>query len=378
MHIDSILAQAGCDPGEDQEDATPPIHLATTFRRDAEGNWSSGHKYSRASNPTRARLERVLAELEPDARQAAVFSSGMAAAAALLQSLDAGATVMLARDVYFGVRTLAGDMVARGLIHVHTFDAHLGLKSRDLEALRTARLVWIETPSNPLLHVTDIAAMSDACRLYNPDARLVVDGTWTTPLVQQPLALGADVVFHSLTKYMAGHSDVLGGALLFRCDDDGLCRRVRRTQETAGAVMDPFSCWLTLRGLRTLSVRLRAQQESAQAVARYLERHAGVRHVHYPGLESHPGHAVAARQMRGYGAMCSFQTGLSGAETLALVGRARVFLQATSLGGTESLIEHRRSAEGETSQTPEDLVRLSMGLEHVDDLIGDLDQILNY
>lgn len=377
MHIDSILAQAGCDPERDQDDATPPIHLATTYRRDAQGNWPSGHKYSRISNPTRARLELVLAELEP-ARQAAVFSSGMAAAAALLQSLDAGDTVMLARDVYYGVRVLAGDMAARGLIHVHTFDAHLGLQSRDLQALRTARLVWIETPSNPLLHVTDIAAMSDACRSHNPDARLVVDGTWTTPLVQQPLALGADVVFHSLTKYMAGHSDVLGGALLFRRDEDDLYRRVRRTQESAGAVMDPFSCWLTLRGLRTLSVRLRAQQESALAVARFLVGHRLVTHVHFPGLESHPGHAVAASQMRGgYGAMCSFQTGLSGAETLALVGRARVFLQATSLGGTESLIEHRRSAEGETSQTPEDLVRLSMGLEHASDLIEDLDEILN-
>ncbi len=376
MHIESILAHAGCDPDQDQDDATPPIHLTTTFRRDSQGNWPSGHKYARISNPTRARLERVLTDLEP-ASQALAFSSGMAAAAALLQSLDAGATVMLARDVYFGVRVLASDMAERGHIQLHTFDAHLGLQSGDMAALAAAHLVWIETPSNPLLQITDIEGLANACHTHNPDARLVVDGTWTTPFIQQPLSLGADVVFHSLTKYMAGHSDVLGGALLFRREDD-LYARVRRTQETGGAVLDPFSCWLTLRGLRTLAVRLRVQQESALAVARFLEGHARVVRVHYPGLTSHPGHEVAAHQMRGYGAMCSFQTGRSGAETLALVGRAQVFIQATSLGGTESLIEHRRSAEGEASHTPEDLVRLSMGLEHIDDLVRDLARMLNY
>jgi len=376
MHIDSILAHAGCDPDHDQEDATPPIHLATTFRRDAEGDWPSGHKYARTSNPTRARLEYVLAEIE-SASRALAFSSGMAAAAALLNSLDAGATVMLARDVYFGVRVLATDMAVRDLIRLHLFDAHVGLNSEDLEALAAAQLVWIETPSNPLLQISDISLLADACRRHGPHARLVVDGTWTTPLIQQPLTLGADIVVHSLTKYMAGHSDVLGGALLFAREDD-LHDRVRRTQETGGAVLDPFSCWLTLRGLRTLSARLRIQQESALTVARFLDQHPRVTHVHFPGLGSHPGHAVAVRQMRGFGAMCSFQTGLSAERTLQITARAQVFLQATSLGGTESLIEHRRSAEGEASRTPEDLVRLSMGLEHVDDLIGDLTRILNY
>lgn len=381
-HPETLLAKAGCQPDSDLGGATPPVHMATTFERSADGTYGSGYVYGRLANPTRDRLEDTLARLE-GAHSARVFASGMAAANALLQTLNAGDHVILGDDLYFGVRNLVRGMAERGLLTYSEVDTSCketdsGAEAAAVQAIRDAlvpatKLVWIETPSNPLLRITDVAAVATCCRDH--DVTLVVDGTWTTPLLQRPLELGADVVLHSVTKYLSGHSDVLGGALAFRTDSER-ARAVHAIQQSAGAVLDPFSCWLTLRGLRSLSARIRVQTESTAILAAWLSTHPGVSDVHYPGLAHHPGHAVAARQMNGFGAMLSIRTGLTGEETLARAGRARIFTRATSLGGTESLIEHRKSVEGEGSRTPADLIRLSIGLEHVDDLREDLDRIL--
>ncbi|MEQ9104658.1 MAG: aminotransferase class I/II-fold pyridoxal phosphate-dependent enzyme [Rhodothermales bacterium] len=382
IHPETLLAKAGCQPDSDLGGATPPVHMASTFERSEDGTYESGYVYGRLANPTRDRLEDTLARLE-GAASARVFATGMAAANALLQTLHAGDHVILGDDLYFGVRNLVHGMAGRGLltyseVDTSCADTDSGAESAAVQAIRAAlvpatKLVWIETPSNPLLRITDIAAVAACCQEHG--AALVVDGTWTTPLLQRPLELGADVVLHSVTKYLSGHSDVLGGALVFRTDNE-LTHAVHAIQQSAGAILDPFSCWLTLRGLRSLPARMRVQTESAGILADWLSDDPRVSAVHYPGLAHHPGHAVAARQMTGFGAMLSIRTGRSGDETLARVGRARVFTRATSLGGTESLIEHRRSVEGEGSRTPADLIRLSIGLEHVDDLREDLDRIL--
>jgi len=248
----------------------------------------------------------------------------------------------------------------------------------DLEAVRAAlrpntRLIWAETPSNPLLKITDLAELARLA--HEAGARLVVDSTWAPPPVQRPLDLGADLVLHSLTKYLSGHSDVMGGALIAREADDFFAR-VRMIQQTAGAVLDPFSAWLTLRGLRTLAVRIQRQCENARRLAAFLRDHPRVVRVYYPGLPDHPGHEVARRQMRDFGAMLSFEIDGDAAQALAVAARTRVFVRATSLGGTESLIEHRASIETPPTRTPPNLLRLSVGLEHVDDLLADLSQAL--
>jgi cystathionine gamma-synthase len=236
------------------------------------------------------------------------------------------------------------------------------------------RLVWIETPSNPLLKIVDIAALTRLAR--EAGAVSVLDNTFATPVLQKPLELGVDVVLHSTTKYLGGHSDVQGGALVF-ARRDGLAERTEHLRHITGGVASPFSSWLVLRGIRTLACRMAAQSAHALTVARALERHPALRQVHYPGLESHPGHAIAARQMSGgFGAMISFQTAGGEEAALSAVSRVRLFTRATSLGGVESLIEHRATSEGAASQAPRDLVRLSIGLEHPEDLIADLDQAL--
>jgi cystathionine gamma-synthase len=235
------------------------------------------------------------------------------------------------------------------------------------------RLIWTETPSNPLLKVTDIARV--AAIAHTAGARCACDNTWASPVLQRPLDLGADLSVHATTKYLGGHSDVLGGAVLARQQDE-FFQRVRMIQTSGGAVPSPFECWLVLRGVRTLPLRVRAQSGSAMAVARYLARHPKVDAVHYPGLEEHPGHEVAARQMAGFGGMLSFEVGGGQAAAMAVAAKVRLFTRATSLGGTESLIEHRASVEGPETRTPEGLLRVSIGLEHPDDLIEDLDGAL--
>lgn len=368
-HSDTLLAHAGCTPDPTTGALVAPPVLSTTFERAADGSYPGGYVYARASNPTRNALEGVLAALE-GGTEAAAFASGMAAAHAVFQALPPGSHVVLADDVYYGVRVLLDTVLADTLSYTAADLSQPGALEASLQT--NTRLVWAETPSNPLLRITDLGAVAKITRARG--IPLAVDGTWATPLLQKPLDLGADLVVHSLTKYMAGHSDVLGGAVVAR-DADGLFNRVRQFQQTAGPVLDPFSAWLTLRGLRTLHVRLERQCATAAHVARFLNDHPAVARVHFPGLATHPGHDVAARQMARPGGMLSFVLA-DESRARALGGRLRVFRQATSLGGTESLVEHRASIEGPTTRAPEGLLRVSIGLEHAADLTDDLARAL--
>lgn len=370
------LARAGCSPDPETGALTPPIHLATTFERDPDGAYGRGYVYARWDHPTRHLLEDTLAELEASGlhqrAEAATFASGMAATAAILQSLRPGDHVLLPDDVYHGTRQLLRE----------TFEpwglAFSEVNQTDLDAVRAAirpetRLLWAESPSNPLSRIVDIEALAGIA--HEADALLLVDGTWTTPLLQQPLALGADLVLHSATKYLSGHSDVLLGAVIAR-EGLPLFERIRAQQRLAGSGADGFSCWLLLRGLRSLGARMPLHGRNALAVAEALAAHPCVAAVHYAGLPSHPQHALARRQMNdgtlGFGGMLAFQVEGGEAEALAVAARVRLFTRATSLGGTESLIEHRASIESKPTPTPENLLRVSVGLEHADDLIADL------
>lgn len=371
MHIETLAIHAGQEIDPATAAVIPPIHLSTTFAREADGSYRAGYVYSRETNPNRAALEQCLAALEGGAG-AAAFSSGSAATMMLLQTLGAGSHVIMPDDAYYGTRKLAAGVFGPWGLEVSFVDM------TDLAAVQHAmrpntKLVWVETPSNPLLRVTDIAAVVDIA--HRGGAICAVDNTWGTPVLQRPLDLGADVSMHSTTKYLGGHSDVLSGALILRQRDE-LFDRIKMVQTTGGAVPSPFDCWLILRGIRTLPVRVHAQTASAAALAEFLENHRAVERVHYPGLASHGAHAIAARQMSGFGGMLSVQAGKNREESLAIAGRLRVFTQATSLGGTESLVEHRASVEGPTTRAPENLLRVSVGLEHIDDLKEDFDQAL--
>ena len=371
MHIETLLAQSGCVEDPATGSVVTPINLSTTFIRNADGSYPRGFEYSRADNPTRQLFEQTLAKIE-GGKHCLAFSSGMAAGNAVLQALKPGDHVLLPDDLYHGARQLA-----------HDFFVDWGLKftqvdMTDLEVVKKAitpdtRLIWIETPSNPLLKITDIASIVAIAREAN--SLVLADGAWTTPVLQKPLALGVDIVMHSVTKYLAGHSDVLGGALI--CNEaSAFFERVSRVQKTAGAVMDPFSAWLALRGMRSLSARLRIQCQSALKIAQFLSKHPAVSRVHFPGLADHPGYAIAQRQMANGGAMLSFEVAGGEAKARSIPGRTNIFKPATSLGGTESLIEHRASVEAPPTLTPVNLLRVSVGLEHEDDLLMDLDQAL--
>ena len=349
----------------------PPIYLSTTFERAADGTLPHGYLYARDATPNRTALERALATLEGGAA-AAAFSSGQAATMAVFQSLAPGDHVILPSSVYYGTRKLLDQVFARWGLTTTSVDM------RDAEnvvaAVRpTTRLVWVESPSNPLLAVADIERI--AAIAHEAGARCAVDNTWATPVAQRPLALGADLVMHSTTKYLSGHGDVTGGALVAR-EDDELFQRVRTVQTAGGAVAAPFDCWLVVRGIKTLPYRIRAHTANATAVANFLASHPRVEAVHYPGLASHPGHAIAARQMSAFGGMVSVQVRGGREASLRVKSRVKVFTRATSLGGPESLMEHRASVEAPGSGTPDNLLRLSIGLEHSDDLIADLDQAL--
>jgi cystathionine gamma-synthase len=350
----------------------PPISLSTTFERDADGTFPHGHIYSRASNPNRDLLETALAQLEGGFAGLA-FSSGQAATMTLLLALRPGDHVILGADAYHGTPALLEELFHPwGLTYTR-------VDFTDLEAIRSSvhentSLIWIETPSNPLLKIADIQAIADLA--HQAGAWCACDNTWATPILQRPLDLGCDVVMHSTTKYIGGHSDVLSGALIFKEDGD-FYQRVRRYQTLGGAVAAPFDCWMLLRGIKTLTTRVKAQSATALQLAQFLHQHPAVEAVHYPGLESHPGYAIAQKQMTQFGAMLSVQIkgGFEAAMTVA--GRVQLFTRATSLGGIESLIEHRASVEGPNTTTPQNLLRISVGLEHVDDLVADLEQALN-
>lgn len=370
MRIETLAVHAGHAVDAATGAVTPPIHLSTTFERGADGNYPHGHVYTRTSNPNRAALEASLAALEGGAACAA-FSSGSAAAMTIFQALAPGNHVLAPEDVYHGTARLLRETFVPWGLDVTFVDM------RDPVAVERAlrpdtKLIWVETPSNPLLTITDIARVAELA--HAAGARVVCDNTWATPILQRPLALGADLALHATTKYLGGHSDVLGGAVVARTDDDFFAR-IRQIQVAGGAVSSPFDCWLVLRGIRTVPYRMRAHSENALAVARFLAEHAAVEAVHYPGLEAHAGYEVARRQMTLPGGMLSFQV-RGGERAMAVAARTTLFTRATSLGGPESLIEHRASIEGPETRTPQNLLRLSIGLEHPDDLIEDLARAL--
>jgi cystathionine gamma-synthase len=371
MKIETRAVHAGRAPERGTRDVTPAIHLSTTFQKADDGSLPGGYLYSRPNNPNRESLEEALASLEGGAA-ALCFSSGSAATLGLLHALLPGDHVIAPDDAYYGTAIL---------LNTHLRD--WGLKStlvdmRDPGAIERAltpktKLIWAETPSNPMLHVTDIHAVAAIAK--KAGALLAFDNTWATPLLQRPLEMGADVVMHSVTKYLSGHSDVLGGTLVFR-ETNALFEKVRAIQHEGGSVPSPFECWLTLRGLQTFPYRVRAHSESAQRVAEFLSRQPKIEAVHYPGLPSHPGHKIAASQMSSFGGMMSIQVKGGQAEAFKLCAAVKLFTHATSLGGAHSLIEHRASVEGPTTKSPVNLLRLSIGLEHPDDLIEDLEQAL--
>ena len=371
MRIETLAVRAGHSIDPSTGAVTAPIHLSTTFEREPDGSYRGGHVYSRTSNPNRTMLEQALASLE-GGETALAFSSGSAATMAVFQALSPGDHVIAPDDAYYGTLRQLREIFAGWGLEADVADM------TDLDAVArllrpTTKIVWVETPSNPLVRVVDIARLAELA--HSVGARCVVDNTWATPVLQLPLGLGADVVMHSTTKYLGGHSDLLGGALVARADDD-FVERLRLTQRVGGAVPSPFDCWLLLRGIRTLPWRMHAHCGNAMRVARFLEAHSAIERVNYPGLESHSGHEIARRQMSDFGGMMSIQ--LRGGENAALelTRRLQLFTRATSLGGTESLIEHRASVEGPTTMAPPNLLRVSVGLEHSDDLIEDLEQAL--
>jgi len=371
MRIETLAVRAGHAVDPSTGAVTPPIHLSTTFEREPDGSYRQGFLYARMSNPGRQSLETALAALEGGAA-AIAFASGMAATNAVFQVLAPGDHVLLPSDAYYSTLRLAREVFAPWGLHVDACDmSDLAAVERLLRP--ATKVLWVETPSNPLLRVVDIAAL--ASRAHDVGARCVVDNTWATPLLQRPFTHGADVVMHSTTKYLGGHSDLIGGALIVRENDD-YGARLRTLQSLGGAIPSPFDCWLLMRGIRSLPWRMRGHCENAQAVARFLAVHPAIEAVHYPGLPSHPGHDIAARQMNDFGGMMSIQVRGGEQAALDLTNRLTLFTRATSLGGPESLIEHRASVEGPTTISPRNLLRISIGLENADDLIEDLERAL--
>ena len=368
---------AGYEPDPTTGAVIPPIYATSTFKQDGVGGLRGGYEYSRSANPTRTALEGNLAALE-EGERAFAFASGLAAEHTLIRALCApGDHVVIPDDAYGGTFRLF-DKVEKGWGLEHS-----PAPVSDLDAVRAAirpgstRMVWVETPTNPLLNIGDIEAL--AAVAHEAGALLVVDNTFASPYLQQPLTLGADVVVHSTTKYCGGHSDVVGGALVVR--DLALAEQVTFHQNAIGAVAGPFDAWLTLRGLKTLAVRMDRHCDNAERVVDFLTGHGAVAEVIYPGLPDHPGHAVAARQMKRFGGIVSFRVAGGESQALAVCERAEVFTLAESLGGIESLIEHpgrmtHASVAGTDLEVPADLIRLSVGIETADDLIADLDRAL--
>ncbi|MDE2877639.1 PLP-dependent transferase [Candidatus Palauibacter soopunensis] len=372
MRIETLAVKTGMDPDATSRAIAPPITLSTTFERGEDGSYPGGFDYSRSGNPNRALLEAALAALE-GGPEAVAFPSGMAATFAVIFSLAPGDHVVAADDAYYGTGVLLRDSFAERGIEASFVDM------TDLDAVRAAmrpntRLVWMETPSNPLIRISDIEALAGIAR--EGGAISCCDNTWATPLLQRPLDFGVDLVMHSTTKYFGGHSDVTGGAVIVR-EPGGTLDALRKIQKDGGLVPSPFDAWLTRRGLESLAARMALHCANAMELARFLDAHPRVERVHYPGLENDAGHALAARQMSGFGGMLSFDVAGGQEEAFAVAAHVKVIARATSLGGTHSLIEHRASVEGPTTRAPENLLRMSVGLEHIDDLKEDLDRALS-
>jgi len=356
----------------------PPIYQVSTYLQDAVGEARGGHDYSRTVNPTRTALEECLAALE-GATHGFAFASGMAASDTVMRALcRPGGHVVIPDDAYGGTFRLVDKVLGPwGLEHTAVALQDLEAVARAIAPGRTT-LVWVETPTNPMLRIADITEISRLA--HDAGALLVVDNTFATPYLQQPLALGADVVVHSTTKYLGGHSDVVGGAAV--TSDDAVATRLAMHQNSMGAIPGPFDAWLVLRGIRTLAVRMERHCDNAEALVELLVDHPAVTEVNYPGLAAHPGHEVAARQMRRFGGMVSFRVDGGRAAAVDVCNRARLFTLGESLGGVESLIEHpgemtHQSVAGSPLEVPDDLVRLSVGIESVDDLRADLLQSLS-
>ena len=351
----------------------PPIQPATTYERGVDNKLLSGRLYSRADNPNYDQPEALLTRLEGGAATA-VFSSGMSAATAVLMALRPGDHVLVPKVIYWAFRSwLMGWATDWGLL-VESVDMTDPARVEGSVRPGKTKLVWIETPANPTLAITDIEALAEVA--HRSGALLAVDSTFATPVHTQPLSLGADLVMHSATKFLNGHSDVIAGSVTTSSANEHW-QRIKAVRSQAGTVLGPFEAWLLLRGMRTLFVRVAAQSRGAQRIAEHFERHPGIEAVLYPGLPTFPGHMVAARQMHGgFGGMLSIRVKGGAPGALAAIGKLRVWKRATSLGGVESLVEHRASVEGPTSPTPPDLLRMSVGLEDVDDLVHDLGQAL--
>lgn len=373
MKLETVSVRIGRDVEPAAGDVAPAIHLSTTYERDADGGFSRGYSYTRERNPTRRSLEDCIAALEGGV-DAIAFASGSAASQAVFSLLRPGEHVVAPVESYHGTAKQLRTLVAPAGVECTFVDMTQVAAVED--ALRpNTRLVWVETPSNPMLNLSDIEALAGLAHARG--ALVCVDNTFATPVCQKPFEFGADLVMHSSTKYFGGHSDAMAGAIVVR-EHGTWAERLRDHQGTAGAVPSPFDCWLIRRSLTTLPCRVRAQTANAGALAEFLQQHPQVERVLYPGLASHPGHALARKQMTGgFGAMLSFCVRGGRSAAFAVAARTRLFTRATSLGGVESLIEHRASVEGPHSVTPENLLRVSVGLEHVDDLIADLGTALS-
>ena len=370
MRIETLAVHAGHTVDPATGAVSLPIHLSTTFQRDAEGTYSRGFMYTRNNNPNRQALEQGISALEGGAA-AAAFASGTGGSMSIFQALAPGDHVLAHVDAYYGTSRLLREIFDRWGLDISFVDMS------DLRAVEKAlraktKLAWLETPSNPLLKIVDLAAV--AWIVHGAGAICVCDNTWA-PTLQRPFDLGADLILHSTTKYFGGHCDVLGGIVVSKVEND-FFQRIRSIQYEGGAVPSPFDCWLILRGMRTLPWRMRGHSENAMRVAEFLSRHSKVARVHYPGLKSHPGHQIAAKQMSMFGGMLSFELNDGRDAAMSVAAKTKIFTRATSLGGVESLIEHRASIEGAGTTSPEGLLRLSIGLENADDLIEDLDQAM--
>ena len=366
MKIETIAVHSGRKPDPATGALTPPIYLSTTFERDTDGEYSKGYIYSRNGNPNRESLEICLAQLEKG-KSAAAFSSGSAAAMSIFQSLSPGDHIIASDDLYHGTRNLIRIFDKWNI--ASSFIDMTKISNVESALRKNTKLIWVETPTNPLLKIIDINKISNLVKKKN--ITVVCDNTWATPILQSPLELGADLVLHATTKYIGGHSDVLGGAIISKREDE-FFQKIRDIQKAGGAVPSPFECWLVLRGIQTLPIRIKTQSESALQVAKFLKSHKKVEQVYYPGLPSHPGHKVASAQMKLFGGMISFQVKGKMKDAMRIAAKVKVFIRATSLGGPESLIEHRASVEGPETKTPKNLLRMSIGLEHPEDLIEDL------
>jgi cystathionine gamma-synthase len=370
MKTETLAIHAGNAVVSNTGDVTQPLSLSTTFYRDENGQYPGGHMYSRVSNPNRSTLEKLLTTLEKG-EDCCAFSSGNAAGMAVFQALKPGSHIIAPDDMYWGFRKQL-QSIFKDTLEIDFVDLTDAEKIADFIKTNTV-MIWIETPSNPLLKITDIKAVSALAKKHG--LTLACDSTFASPILQNPITLGADIVMHSTTKYIGGHSDVIGGALITARKDE-LWENIRNIQQIGGAVPSPFDSFLLVRSIKTLAYRMHGHCANGMALATHLEKHPGIEAVYYPGLPSHPQHETAKAQMSDFGGMMSILVKGDFEAAKKVVNKVKLFAQATSLGGIESLIEHRASVEGPDTKTPKNLLRISVGLEHIDDLIADFNQAL--